>query len=267
MNIKSIPNFVFAFLLLFASCVRYSPYEVIIDPEDSDSNRKNIEKLLVNGLTGDTITFVYVGDTQRFYEESDEMVHLINTLPEVEFVAISGDLTDFGLQYEFDEMKRILDQLNVPYLTAVGNHDLIYNGRLVYEKMFGPLDYSFYYKDMKFIFLNTNGREFGFNGEVPNITWLNQQLSDTVSYKNALVIEHVPPNNADFDPQLNEAYISTLATWGKTILSMNGHNHDFAVGEPYNDGVTYFNSFSAGKQKFSLIKVWESGFSYENIEF
>ncbi len=264
---KTLPFYFLATLLFFMACVRYSPYEIIIDPEDQNTNQKNIDKLLSNGLTGDTVTFVFVGDTQRYYEEADEMVKVINTMPEVEFVTISGDLTDFGLQDEFKAMKYVLDQLNVPYIAAVGNHDLVYNGRLVFEKMFGPLDFSFYYKDMKYIFLNTNGREFGFNGDVPNIGWLDQQLSDTVNYKQAIVIEHVPPENDDFDPQLNEPYITTLAKWQKTILSMNGHNHDFGVGEPYNDGVTYFNSFSAGKETFSVMKVWEGGFSYENIEF
>lgn len=258
----------YLFLLLcvnFIGCVKYSPYEVIVDPHDRDINAKNVSRILSMDQSNDTITFIFIGDTQRYYEESIDFVESINLRNDIDFVAISGDLTDFGLLDEFHGIAKIFGGLKVPYITAVGNHDLIYNGRLVYEEMYGPLDYVFTFKRMKFIVLNTNSREFGFNGSVPNIPWLNFHLSDTSNYTNAIVIEHVPPNNADFDPNLEMPYATTLAKWEKTLLSMNGHNHDQSVGRPYSDGVTYFNSYSVGKGMYSVIRVWPGGFEFENI--
>ena len=253
--------------LLFFSCIRYSPYEVIVDEEDRNLNAKNLERLLKKDQSGDTMIFAFVGDTQRYYEEADKMVDIMNTMPEIEFLAISGDLSDFGLNAEFKAIATILKDLNIPFLAAIGNHDMVYNGTKVFEKMFGPLNFSFTYKNNRFVFLNTNSRESGFDGSVPNISFMDFHLSDTLNYKNAILVEHVPPGNDDFDPDLTQPYVNTAAKYGKTLLSMNGHNHDFAIGMPYNDGVTYFNSYSAGKGYFSVIKVWDGGFEYKNVSF
>ncbi len=248
--------------LILNSCIKYSPYQVTVRNEEEDQTLKNLEKLKNLDQSGDTVTFAFIGDTQRFYEEAYDFVFTVNQIPEVEFVVISGDLTDFGLIEEFSGMLKILKNLEMPFLTVVGNHDLIYNGQEIYEEMFGELDYSFYFKNFKFIMLNTNGREFGFNGEVPNIDWLDRELSDTGNYVNSVVVSHIPPGNDDFDNTLEYAYANTLSKWEKTTLSMNGHNHDFAVGQPYNDGVIYLNSFSVGKGSFLIVKMWKNGFEY-----
>jgi len=249
--------------ILVSSCFKYSPYEITVSAEEANQTEKNLEKLEKLDQSGDTVTFAFIGDSQRFYDESIDFVNAINYRHELDFVTISGDLTEFGLDDEFTGMATILNKLHVPFLTVIGNHDLIYNGRKVYEKMFGPLDYSFYFKGMKFIMINTNSREFGFDGNVPNIYWLDNQLSDTFNYKNAVVMGHIPPGNDDYDPNLVLPYANTLAKWGKTTLSMNGHNHDFSVGEPYGDGVTYLNSFSVGKGKYIIVKLWPDGFDFK----
>lgn len=252
------------FLAVFTlSCVKYSPYEVIIDAEDTDQTAKNIERLNQMDQSEDTITFAFIGDTQRFYDKSVDFVTAINARSDVEFVIISGDLTEFGLNDEFNAMSYILNQLDVPFLTVIGNHDLIYNGQKVYEEMFGPLDYIFFFKRMKFVMINTNSREFEFNGHVPNIPWLTLHLADTNNYTNAVVIGHVPPGNDDFDPALEIPYANALGSTGRTLLSMNGHNHDFGVDQPYKDGVTYLNSFSIGKGKYLIVQLWPDGFSFK----
>ena len=251
--------------MALAGCIKYSPYEVTVSEEESDQTRKNLAKLQELNQDSDTITFAFIGDTQRFYDESYDFVNAVNRNHEVEFVIISGDLTDFGLDEEFSGMLKIFDHLHVPFFTVIGNHDLIYNGEEVYEEMFGELDYSFLYKNIKFVLLNTNSREFAFNGDVPNLNWLNSQLADTTNYTNAVVIGHVPPGHDDFDADLEFPYANTLSRWNKTLLSMNGHNHNFDIGEPYNDGITYLNSFSVGKGYYIVMKLWPNGFSYQTL--
>jgi Icc protein len=251
--------------MLLVGCVKYSPYEVTVSDDEANQTAKNLVKLQQLDQRSDTITFAFIGDTQRFYDESYDFVRAVNQKTEVEFVVISGDLTDFGLDDEFTGMLKIFKRLAVPFLTVIGNHDLIYNGEEVYEEMFGELDYSFLYKQIKFIHLNTNSREFAFNGKVPNINWLNNQLSDTANYTNAVVIGHVPPGHDDFDARLELPYANTLAKWGKTTLSMNGHNHNFNIGTPYNDGIIYLNSFSVSKGYYVVVKLWPNGFDYEIV--
>jgi predicted phosphodiesterase len=252
--------------LVLSGCIKYSPYEVTVSKEESAQTRKNLEKLAQLDQSGDTITFAFIGDTQRFYDESLEFVSAINRRNDIEFLIISGDLTDFGLDDEFTAIYRIFKKLNVPFLTVIGNHDLIYNGEEVYEEMYGPLDYAFYFKRMKFVMVNTNSREFAFNGKVPDIGWLDRELADTATYINAVVIGHVPPNHDDFDSRLELPYANTLAKWGKTLASMNGHRHNFKVDTPYNDGIIYLNSYSIGKGFYTVVRMWPGGFTFENYD-
>jgi hypothetical protein len=111
--------------------------------------------------------------------------------------------------------------------------------------------------------LNTNSREFEFNGHVPDINWLDNELSDTAKYTNAIIVSHIAPYSGDFDPNLEIPYTETLVKWEKTLLSMNGHEHDFAFNYPYPGGVAYLNSFSTGKGKYLIVKIWKDGFDFE----
>ncbi len=250
-------------LQLLTSCINYSPYEIDVDAEDRNMNDKNIQLLTTNGLKGDTAVFAFIGDTQRFYDETNLIVQKINQDPKIEFVIISGDLSDFGLNLEFEEMLEVLKRLNVPFLSVIGNHDFLYNGEFIYQEMFGDFNYTFLYKGFKFIMINTNSRESQFNGLVPDIEWLNNELSKTNEYKNALVVGHVPPYDRDFDTSLETAFSETLVKWKKTLLSLNGHYHDFSELQPYPGGITYLNSFSTGKGHYLVVRIWTDGFSYE----
>ena len=77
--------------------------------------------------------------------------------------------------------------MDKPYLPVIGNHDFIANGPLIFEKMYGPFDYSFKLGKFKFVAVNTNSIEFAYDGSVPNMNWLKSQLSDTIGIKNIFV--------------------------------------------------------------------------------
>jgi 3',5'-cyclic-AMP phosphodiesterase len=119
----------------------------------------------------DTVTIVFSGDSQRWYDEQERFVNKVNTLSEVDLVLLAGDISDFGLLQEFKWVHKRLSGLHAPYIGVVGNHDLVGNGRAVFEKMFGPLNYSFVYRGIKFIAHNTNGLESP-GQNVPDLNWL-----------------------------------------------------------------------------------------------
>ncbi len=251
------------YVLLLSSCISYSPYEIDVDGSSRNMNVKNITQLQENGIRGDTVKFAFIGDTQRYYDETNLIVHKINQDPEIEFVIISGDLTDFGLNFEFEEILDVFKELKCPFVTVIGNHDLVYNGEYIYQEMFGDLDYSFKYRSFKFIMINTNSREYAFDGTVPNIPWLNLELSDTSNYINAIVVGHVPPYDQDFDDELEIPFSESLVKYGKTLLSLNGHFHDFSEQIPYPGNITYLNSYSTVKGHYLVVSIWKDGFSYE----
>jgi 3',5'-cyclic-AMP phosphodiesterase len=257
--------------LILSSCIKYSPYEIRLSNDEKDLNNKNISKIL-NIPAKDTLVFVFAGDAQRFYDEAIPLVDKINTDPTIDFVAFAGDFTDFGLAQEFQGMNSIIKNLQVPYVAVLGNHDMLYNGGEVYRQMFGVYDFTFQIHGFRFVFANTNSREFGFSGKVPNIAWLNSQLADTANYFGAIVVVHVPPGNDDFDNALEQDFALALSQPGKTIMELNGHNHDFADSYPYYGNVRYLNSFSLNNRKYLKIKLWrgnnpENSHNYQIISF
>ncbi len=255
-------NIILLTLILF-SCNRFEFSHYQIKPDEENINKKNVELILKSET--DTVKIAVIGDSQRFYTSTSETVKKINNTPDINFVIHTGDLVDFGLQKEYNWIHELLSKLNYPYVAVVGNHDLIGNGGDIYKLMYGEFNFSFRYAGNKFIFLNTNAREFGFDLQVPNISWLDSQLSDTSNYNQAIIVNHVPAGNVDFNSHLEDEYIETLRKYKKVILSINGHNHAFAYSEPYNDGIPYLNSYSTSTQKFVLLKIWDGDFSIETI--
>ena len=253
-------------LIILSACNKfeYDPYQVSPNDKYRNINQTNISRFINNKT--DTVRIAVIGDSQRYYEATSKVIEKINNIPHVNFTIHTGDIVDFGLQREYTWSHELLSQINAPYVAVVGNHDLIGNGGEIYELMYGPFDFSFVFNGNKFIYLNTNGREFDFKNNVPNIAWLDRELADTSNYDKAIIVNHVPPFNIDFNQALENNYVATLLRYGKVILAINGHNHDYSFSEPYNDGIGYLNSYSTEKEKLVLLKIWDTGYSFERIE-
>ncbi|GAB2944616.1 metallophosphoesterase [Hymenobacter coalescens] len=260
-------------LWLLAGCdlIEFSPNETRTPEAYRDLTRKNLERLQQqsNPMGGDTLRFVFIGDSQRFYEEAEPFVQSVNQQRGVAFVAIAGDISDFGLIREMRWVHDRLKKLRVPYLTVIGNHDHVANGREAYQKVYGPLNYSFEYGATRFVFVDTNGREYGFNGRVPDVSWVQQALSSPApGIKRQVVMSHVPPHDADFDPQLEMPYVQALSNAPRIAFELNGHKHDFGFGYPYENGLPFINSYSFEKRQYVVLTVWGAGeFKLDKVQY
>jgi 3',5'-cyclic AMP phosphodiesterase CpdA len=244
----------------------YSPYAIDFSEENMNVNEKNISKLILKE-PDDTLTIAFTGDTHRFYDQTEEFVEKVNQNPAVDFVIHVGDMADFGLPKQYTWGNSFLLKLTVPYFVVVGNHDLVGNGLLAYTEMFGALNFSFIYDRLKFIFINTNGLEFKFNGEVPDVQWLDAQLSPNNDFSKAIVIFHIPPMNCDFDSSLEDAFRKTLALHNNVLFTVHGHLHGHEMYKPYEDSITYVNVYGVENMKFNLIKIANNQFDVETVAF
>lgn len=260
--------FILSFMCFASSCevFEFNPNQIILDDDQKGLTRKNMG-MIRTIPPPDTLKFIFMGDTQRFYDDSDDFVKSANQFDDVSFAIHAGDISDFGLVKEFKWVNDIMAGLTVPYLTVIGNHDLLANGRKGYYEMFGDYNYTFEYGPNRFIFLNTNSREFEFDGTVPDLDWLQNQLADNPENKNTIIISHIPPFDADYDPDLELAYANLLAKDKNVKLSLHGHQHAFNDGEFYDDGVRYFVTTSMNKRGYALVSVWDSGFDIKRIEY
>ena len=88
--------------LLIAGCdmIDYHPYDVHISGE-TDVNAHNIAQIEQNCQNKTTIRFVTMGDSQRWYDETDDFVSHLNKRDDIDFVIHGGDVSDFGVTDEF----------------------------------------------------------------------------------------------------------------------------------------------------------------------
>jgi 3',5'-cyclic-AMP phosphodiesterase len=258
---------IFLLLILLQGCdsFEYSPNQVYDNTSQVALNAKNLEMLYAQPQD-DTITIAFVGDSQRFYDELTLFIDTVNNLPDIDFILLAGDISDFGLLAEFELINEKLAKLNKPYIGVVGNHDVVARGEEVFERMFGPLNFSFHYGGVKFVAHNTNGKEY-FTGDVPNMDWLRSQLVKSDTSKYFIPVSHVPPFSSDFDEKLIGQYTTLYSETPSLLISLHGHTHSFKDAYPYNDGVRYMTTHSFDKRSFVLLKIYNGEVTYKLIDY
>ncbi len=217
----------YSVLLLFVfgcNSDEYSPNQVFNRNTEKDVNAREIAALPKKPI-GTPIKIVISGDTQRSYKEAIAFVNHVNARNDIDFVILNGDISDFGLLLEFEGILKIYEGLKVPFISVIGNHDLVANGRAIYERMFGPLNFTFNYAGVRFVCHDTNGREYNFNSTTPNLTWLKDNFKLNPETTHLVAISHVPPNDADFDPNLVNPYENLFNQTPGLIASIHSHRH------------------------------------------
>lgn len=77
----------------------------------------------------------------------------------------------------------------------------------------------------------------------------------TIETKWFVGVSHVPPYDADFDPNLEHPYKNLLASTPNFILSLHGHLHNLGDTTYYGDHVRYMTVTSVKKKSFLLLKL------------
>lgn len=168
--------------LFLSGCgmIDYHPYDVRISGE-TEVNAHNMERIEANCQGKTTIRFVTMGDSQRWYDETEDFVKAINQRNDIDFVIHGGDMSDFGLTKEFLWQRDIMNGLHVPYVALIGNHDCLGTGAETYKAVFGPTNFSFIAGDVKFVCLNTNALEYDYSEPVPDFTFMENEIEGDFS--------------------------------------------------------------------------------------
>lgn len=264
-------NFTFLLfsVLILHGCdhFEYSPNQESDRDSPRNINERSLERLKSASID-DTIVIALTGDSQRFYDNVDRFVSRVNEIPEVDFILLNGDISDFGMLKEYEWVHRSFSKLNKPYFGVVGNHDVVSNGENVFLNMYGPLDFSFVYDSVKFILHNTNGREYS-DRRIPDMEWLSGQLmkneDEHVHY--FVTVAHVPPFDGDFRQDLVVPYTELLSSKPDLLLSLNAHIHDHTDGFPFNDGVRYLTAFAFDSREFVIVKICGKSVSKSIVKY
>ncbi|MFW6053258.1 MAG: metallophosphoesterase, partial [Persicimonas sp.] len=107
---------------------------------------------------------------------------------------------------------------------------------------------------------------YGFNGKVPDLEWLTEQLAPSGDFKKAVVVSHTPPHREEFDSSLELPYAKLLESSPLVQLSLHGHEHRFSAGRNYGD-VLYLVGDNADDRNYLVIDLSDDGVTYERIRF
>ncbi|MBB4036708.1 3',5'-cyclic AMP phosphodiesterase CpdA [Dysgonomonas hofstadii] len=267
---KKITTLLLISCLLLQSCemIEYHPYDGRISGE-TGINQKNIERIETACAEKSTIRFILISDTQRWYDETEDVVKLINKRNDIDFVIHGGDISDFGLTKEFMWQRDILNKLTVPYVVLLGNHDCLANGIEIFEKVFGEVNFSFIAGRTKFVCLNTNALEFDYSYPVPDFKFIEQEMvSRKDDFDKTVMAMHVRPFSDQFNDNVANVFQRYIKEFPKLQFCLHGHNHSLEENDLFEDGIIYYGISNIAKRKYYVFTLKpDDTYDYEVVEF
>ncbi len=263
---------IFPIILLFTcltSCelIEYHPYDLESDDMPRGLNQTNITKLAGSDSSSDTIRFIFMADTQRHYDETQDFVRAVNKRDDVDFVIHGGDITDFGMSKEYLWIYDIMKHLKVPFVALIGNHDVIGHGKDVYRYIFGDYNFSFIFRKTRFICLNTNALEFDYSTPVPDFDFMMTFINDQADVNRTVVAMHAPPNDDEFNNNSAILFNGVLEHYKNLMFCLNAHQHSQTVNDFFNNGILYYGCEDISKRSYLLFTLTDSTYSYTAVHF
>lgn len=256
-------------LLLLPGCgmIDYHPYDVRIKGE-TNINAKNIQRIEANCKDKTTLRFVSMGDSQRWYDETKACVESINRQEGIDFVLHGGDISDFGLTDEFIWQRDIMNNLKVPYVVLLGNHDCLGTGEKVYETLFGNPNFSFIAGNVKFVCLNTNALEYDYSEPIPNFDFIENQLTDRKEmFQKTVVSMHARPGADVFNNNVSKVFQHYITQYPHLQFCTIAHDHGLSANDLFNDGIIYYGCDCMKHRSYLVFTITPDSYSYEVVPF
>ncbi|WP_254526599.1 MULTISPECIES: PQQ-binding-like beta-propeller repeat protein [unclassified Sphingobacterium] len=186
--------------------------------------------LLPLNLFSQTFKFAQVTDTHvggaTGADDLRRTVLDLNQQQGIDFVILSGDVTEFGSDEELALAKQILDSLNLPLYVIPGNHDSNWSesGANSFRKVFGAETFFFEHNGVQFIGTTSGPNMRMSPGQIPreNLVWMDSIFKAHPDQQKPLIaINHYP-----LDSSLNNWYENIDRIKTKNVqLALCGHGH------------------------------------------
>lgn len=252
---------------VLSGCVEYHPYDTRTTGA-TPINMTNIARIESEYRDRQVLRFAVVSDSQRWYDELKDAVACINARDDIDFVIHAGDISDFGMRSEFEAQRDLLSRLRVPYVCLIGNHDCIATGKSIFATIFGDADMSFVAGRTRFLCLNTNSLEYDEGDAVPNLDFVEEQLSLKDDVERSVVVMHAPPFSDQFyDEEVAMVLQQQLLSLPHLQFCVHGHGHTYREEDIFGDGVIYYECDNIGDRSFLIFTLNEDGYECEKIDF
>ena len=152
----------------------------------------------------------------------------INATDSIDFVLVTGDLTEHGDRATMRKVKDCLSLLKVPYYVCLGNHETTWSesGCTAFSDIFGPETFKF--EDHNIVFLGFNSGpllRMAYGHVSPaDILWLKSELAKAQkNNKKAILVTHYPMMEGDVDNWYDVT--DAVRPYGCVRLFIGGHYH------------------------------------------
>ena len=245
----------------------YHPYDTRFDGE-CDINARHVALIEQQCRDKDTLRVAFISDNHGWYSDTKDMINDINRRDSIDFVVHLGDLTDTGTTKEMVWTRDVLGRLGVPYVALIGNHDFLGTGEEVFEKMYGPLDFSFIAGRVKFVCLNTNATEYDHIAAVPNFDFIEEEIHrDSLLFDQTIVCMHAQPYSDQFNNNVAKSFEFYIHLLPRLLCCVNGHGHRNCLDYLYPDSLAYHSVDCPEHRNYTLFTITKEGYSYETIDF
>lgn len=145
------------------------------------------------------VTDTHVG-TATGEEDLKRTVTDINNQTDLDFIVVTGDVTEMGTKLELKLAKSILSQLKKPYYVIPGNHDTGWSesGGVDFIREFGDDKFTFDHNGFRFIACASGPYVRMSDGHIPRdaVIWLDKILKNTSATMPVIFINHYPIDNS-----------------------------------------------------------------------
>ncbi len=173
--------------------------------------------------------FAWLTDTHIGTENAEKFlgsaIDFINKQSDIDFVILTGDITEKGLVPEFAAAKEVISKLNKPWYAIPGNHDMKWsdNGGREFIYQFNDDKFAFKNNGVLFIGVNSGIIHRGGSGHVKpeDLKWIREKLESEKPYNEVYFFVHHPPTgDLDNAPAIHEILKSV-----KRPVFFCGHGH------------------------------------------
>ena len=127
----------------------------------------------------------------------------INATEGIDFVLVTGDVTEEGDRKSMEKVKSCLDLLKVKYYVALGNHETKWSdsGCTAFGEIFGSERFEFEYKGFLFLGFNSGPlMRMAYGHVVPqDIRWMTETMDKAGKDKPVILVTHYPLRDGDVD--------------------------------------------------------------------
>lgn len=150
----------------------------------------------------------------------------INATDSIDFVLVTGDLTDNGDRACMERVKSCLDLLKVPYYTVMGNHETKWSesGCTAFSDIYGNERFQFMHKGFLFLGFNSGPlMRMAYGHVVPqDIRWMTAEMKKAGKDTPVILVTHYPMLEGDVD---NWYDVTDAVRPYNVRLFIGGHYH------------------------------------------